>query len=50
MPYLDVKYISWDELLCEIDSGLFEDSEYITMDSLDEIMRDLEGETIETLD
>ena len=49
MPYLNTKY-TWDELLREIDSGLFKDTEYITMDSLDEMMRNLEGEIIETLD
>jgi hypothetical protein len=48
MPYLDKRY-AWDELLCEIDSGLFKDTECITMDSLDEMMRDLEGEIIETM-
>lgn len=50
MPYLDARYMSWDEILRETDSVLFENTKYITMDSLDEIMRDLEGEIIETLD
>ena len=49
MPYLDTRYI-WDELLHEIDSGLFKDTEYITIDSLDEMMRNLEGEIIEAMD
>ena len=48
MPYLNTKY-TWDELLREIDSGLFKDTECIIMDSLDEMMRDLEGEIIETM-
>jgi hypothetical protein len=48
MPYLNEKY-TWDELLREMESGLFEDTKCITMDSLDEMIRDLEGEIIETM-
>ena len=49
MPYLDKRY-TWDDLFREIDSDLFEDTECIIMDSLNEMMRNLEGETVETMD
>lgn len=49
MPHLDSKY-TWEDLFREIDSGLFKDAKYITIDSISEIMRDLEGEIVETMD